>query len=54
MDNTTVGNNYTDIEDYLLFQFENISAQIFTDEDDLCKIENSKVTTKTLPKDGKF
>ena len=52
---TFVDNNNTtelDLDDYLSLQLENISAQIFAEEGEFCKIENSKVITATLPDDG--
>ena len=49
---TTMATNITDLDDYLLFHFENISAQIFADKKEFCKIENSKVITKNFA--GKY
>ena len=47
-------NNTTelDLDDYLSLQLENISAQIFAEGGEFCKIENSKVISATLPDDG--
>lgn len=55
VNNITFDNNNTtdlDLDDYLSLQLENISARIFAEEGEFCKIENSKVITATLPDDG--
>ena len=56
VNNITFDNNNNttglDLDDYLSLQLENISAQIFAEGGEFCKIENSKVITATLPDDG--
>ena len=53
-ENNNNATNTTDLEldDYLSLQLENISAQIFAEDGEFCKIENSKVITASLPNDG--
>ena len=52
-DNNNNNTTELDLDDYLSLQLENISAQIFAEEGEFCKIvENSKVITATLPDDG--
>ena len=50
--NTTTTDLEMELDDYLSLQLENISAQIFAEGGEFCKIENSKVITATLPDDG--
>ena len=50
--NNTTNTTELDLDDYLSLQLENISAQIFAQDGEFCKIENSKVITTTLPDDG--